>query len=42
MQRIYLDYAAAAPLDPEVKKVIETEMKTNFDFKNHVFNFIDS
>ncbi|NDK08161.1 DNA-directed RNA polymerase subunit beta' [Candidatus Gracilibacteria bacterium] len=26
----------------EVKKVIETEMKTNFNFKNHVFNFIDS
>ncbi len=26
----------------EVKKVIETEMKVNFNFKNHVFNFIDS
>ncbi len=26
----------------EVKKVIETEMKINFNYKNHVFNFIDS
>ncbi len=26
----------------EVKKVIESEMKINFNFKNHVFNFIDS
>ncbi|MDD3302170.1 MAG: DNA-directed RNA polymerase subunit beta' [Candidatus Gracilibacteria bacterium] len=26
----------------EVKKVIETEMKVNFNYKNHVYNFIDS
>ena len=26
----------------EVKKVIEGEMKALFDYKNHVFNFIDS
>lgn len=26
----------------EVKKVIETEMKTNFNYKNHVYNLIDS
>lgn len=35
-------YAQSIVIWAEVKKVIETEMKVNFDFKNHVFNFIDS
>ncbi|MFA5917004.1 MAG: DNA-directed RNA polymerase subunit beta' [Candidatus Gracilibacteria bacterium] len=35
-------FAQSVTIWADVKKVIETEMKINFNFKNHVFNFIDS
>ena len=35
-------YAQSIVIWAEVKKVIETEMKSWFDVKNHVYNFIDS
>ncbi len=35
-------YSQSILIWAEVKKVIETEMKINFNYKNHVFNFIDS
>ncbi len=35
-------YAQSIMIWAEVKKVIEAEMKVNFNYKNHVFNFIDS
>lgn len=35
-------YMQSIAIWAEVKKVIEADMKKNFDYKNHVFNFIDS
>ncbi len=35
-------YSQSIVIWAEVKKVIEIEMKTKFDYKNHVYNFIDS
>jgi DNA-directed RNA polymerase subunit beta' len=35
-------YTQSITIWAEVKKVIEIEMKANFNFKNHIFNFIDS
>nr|MDD3720450.1 DNA-directed RNA polymerase subunit beta' [Candidatus Gracilibacteria bacterium] len=35
-------YSQSIVIWAEVKKVIEAEMKTKFNYKNHVFNFIDS